>query len=165
MNGQEYLQQLEQRLAQYYDKKPLPKAPAFVLAAELNAADEGYFIIPDLKTYSVQHNEYLYAARFDKQLTAETAAPYLQFTKEAMAALKTTTEHMSSIYALLFICEAGVDDKTLADLQKLRQHKDYCFTLKGWSDLALYIVDIPAQRLYCNKAGAKEKALFEFAKA
>ena len=113
----------------------------------------------------MQHNEYLYAARFDKQLTAETAAPYLQFTKDAMAALKTTTEHMSSIYALLFICEAGVDDKTLADLQKLRQHKDYCFTLKGWSDLALYIVDIPAQRLYCNKAGAKEKALFEFAKA
>ena len=46
MNGQEYLQQLEQRLAHYYDKKPLPKAPAFVLAAELNAADEGYFIIP-----------------------------------------------------------------------------------------------------------------------
>ena len=40
MNGQEYLQQLEQRLAHYYDKKPLPKAPAFVLAAELNAADE-----------------------------------------------------------------------------------------------------------------------------
>lgn len=165
MNGQEYLQQLEQRLAHYYDKKPLPKAPAFVLAAELNAADEGYFIIPNLKTYSVQHNKYLYAARFDKQLTAETASPYLQFTKEAMATLKTTTEHMSSIYALLFICEAGVDDKTLADLQKLRQHKDYCFTLKGWSDLALYIVDIPAQRLYCNKAGTKEKALFEFAKA
>ena len=157
MNGQEYLQQLEQRLAHYYDKKPLPKAPAFALAAELNAADEGYFIIPNLKTYSVQHNEYLYAARFDKQLTAEMAAPYLQFTKDAMAALKTTTEHMSSIYALVLICEEGIEEKALADLQKLRQ--------KGWSDLALYIVDIPAQRLYCNKAGAKEKALFEFAKA
>ena len=95
MNGQEYLQQLEQRLAHYYDKKPLPKAPAFVLAAELNAADEGYFIVPNLKTYSVQHNEYLYAAHFDKKLTADMAAPYLQFTKDAMAALKTTTEHMS----------------------------------------------------------------------
>ena len=73
MNGQEYLQQLEQRLAHYYDKKPLPKAPAFVLAAELNAADEGYFIVPSLKTYSVQHNEYLYAAHFDKKLTAAMA--------------------------------------------------------------------------------------------
>ena len=165
MNGQEYLQQLEQRLAHYYDKKPLPKAPAFVLAAELNAADEGYFIIPNLKTYSVQHNEYLYAAHFDKQLTAEMAAPYLQFTKDAMATLKTTTEHMSSIYALVLICEEGIEEKALADLQKLKQHKDYCFTLKGWSDLALYIVAIPAQRLYCNKAGAKEKALIEFAKA
>ena len=70
---------------------------------------------------------------------------------------------MSSIYALVLICEEGIEEKALADLQKLRQHKDYCFTLKGWSDLALYIVDIPAQRLYCNKAGAKEKALYEFA--
>ena len=164
MNGQEYLQQLEQRLAHYYDKKPLPQAPAFVLAAELNAADEGYFIVPSLKTYSVQHNEYLYAAHFDKKLTADMAVPYLQFTKDAMAALKTTTEHMSSIYALVLICEEGVEEKALADLQKLKQHKDYCFTLKGWSDLALYLVDIPAQRLYCNKAGVKEKAIFEFAK-
>ena len=72
MNGQEYLQQLEQRLAHYYDKKPLPKAPAFVLAAELNAADEGYFIVPSLKTYSVQHNEYLYAAHFDKKQRSRT---------------------------------------------------------------------------------------------
>ena len=165
MNGQEYLQQLEQRLAHYYDKKPLPKAPAFVLAAELNAADEGYFIVPTLKTYIVQHNEYLYAARFDKLLTMDMALPYLQFTKNAMAALKTTTEHMSSIYALVLICEEGIEEKTLAELQKLKQHKDYCFTLKGWSDLALYIVDIPSQRLYCNKAGVKQKALFEFTKA
>ena len=38
---------------------------------------------------------------------------------------------MSSIYALVLICEEGVEEKALADLQKLRQHKDYCFTLKA----------------------------------
>ncbi len=93
------------------------------------------------------------------------ASPYLQFTKDAMAALKTTTEHMSSVYALVLICEQGVEEKAIADLQKLRQHKADCFTLIGCSDLALCIVDIPAQKLYCNKAGVKEKAIFEFAKA
>lgn len=160
MNGKEYLATLQQRLQHYYDNKPLPASPAFVLAAELNAADEGYFVVPSLKTYSVQHNEYVYAASFEQLLTAELAVPYLQFTKDAMGALQTTTEHMSSVFALVLICERGIDSDALAQLIRTRQHKDYCFTLKGWADLALYIIDIPAQKLYFNKAGENNKKLF-----
>lgn len=160
MNGQEYLTSLQQRLQHYYDNKPVPSSPAFVLAAELNAADEGYFVVPSLKTYSVQHNEYVYAAHLTQLLTIELAAPYLQFTKKCMAALQTTTEHMSSLFTLVLICEDGISSDALAQLVATRQHKDYCFTLKGWADLALYLVDIPAQRLYFNKAGAKNQKLF-----
>ncbi len=160
MNGKEYLATLQQRLQHYYDNKPLPVSPPFVLAAELNAADEGYFVVPSLKTYSVQHNEYVYVASFNQSLTAELAAPYLQFTKNAMDSLKTTTEHMSSVFTLVLICENGIDSDALAQLVGTRQHKDYCFTLKGWADLALYIMDIPAQKLYFNKAGDKNQKLF-----
>lgn len=160
MNGKEYLATLQQRLQHYYDNKPLPASPAFVLAAELNAADEGYFVVPSLKTYSVQHNEYVYVASFNQSLTAELVAPYLQFTKNAMDSLKTTTDHMSSVFELVLICENGIDSDALAQLVDTRQHKDYCFTLKGWADLALYIMDIPAQKLYFNKAGDKNQKLF-----
>lgn len=160
MDGKEYIATLQQRLQHYYDNKPLPKSPAFVLAAELNAADEGYFVVPSLKTYSVQHNEYVYVASFTQPLTAELAVPYLQFTKDSMDALKTTTEHMSSVFALVLICENGIDSDALTQLVRTRQHKDYCFTLKGWADLALYIMDIPAQKLYFNKAGENNKKLF-----
>lgn len=160
MNAQEYLTLLKKRLAHYYDEKPLPKSPQFTLAAELNAADEGYFIVPNLKTYSVQHNEYLYVQTCTAPLTETQIEPYLQFTKQAMNDLKTTTEHMSSIFMLAFICEAGIEQNALEKLIHLRQHKDYCFTLKGWSDLALYLIDIPQQKLYYNKAGGKNTALF-----
>lgn len=160
MDGKEYLATLQQRLQHYYDEKPLPASPAFALAAELNAADEGYFVVPSLKTYSVQHNEYVYAARFTQPLTVDLAAPYLQFTQNGMDTLKTTTEHMSSIFTLVLICEEGIDSEALMQLVRTRQHKDYCFTLKGWADLALYIMDVPAQRLYFNKAGEKNQKLF-----
>ncbi len=160
MDATTYLQTLQQRLQHYYDNKPLPASPSFVLAAELNAADEGYFIMPSIKTYSVQHNEYVYVARFAQPLTTELAAPYLQFTKNAMNALQTTTEHMSSVFALVLICEGGIDDDALAQLVRTKQHKDYCFTLKGWADLALYLVDISAQQLHFNKAGTKSQKLF-----
>lgn len=160
MDANTYLQTLQQRLQYYYDNRPLPDAPQFVLAAELNAADEGYFVVPSLKTYSVQHNEYLYVARFTQPLTTELATPYLQFTKTAMGALKPTTEHMSSVFTLVLVCDVGIANEAIAQLVRTRQHKDYCFTLKGWADLALYLVDIPAQRLHFNKAGAKSQKLF-----
>ena len=161
LNGTEYLALLKKRLSHYYDEKPLPATPEFILLAELNAADEGYFIVPNLKTYSVQHNEYLYVQRFTEPLTLEMLEPYLAYTKKAMQELKTTTEHMSSLFSLACICEAGIDTEALAKLVKLRQHKDYCFTLKGWSDLALFLVDIPAQQVHHNKTGAKTAELFK----
>lgn len=161
MNGTEYLALLKKRLAHYYDEKPLPKTPAFELVAELNAADEGYFIVPNLKTYSVQHNEYLYVQRFTEKLTLEMLEPYLVYTKKAMQELKTTTEHMSSLFSLACICEAGIEAEALPKLVKLRQHKDYCFTLKGWSDLALFLIDLPAQQVQHNKAGEKTAELFK----
>ncbi len=164
MNTQEYLTLLKKRLAHYYDEKPVPLAPAFTLAAELNAADEGYFVVPNLKTYSVQHNEYLYVQCCTAPLTLAQLEPYLQFTKQQMAELKTTTEHMSSLFTLVFICEAGIDAAELSAMIKIKQHKDYCFTLKGWSDLALCFVDISSQKLHCNKVGSKNTALFDFPK-
>lgn len=160
MNTEEYLDLLKKRLAHYYDLKELPQSPQFTLVAELNAADEGYFIVPDLKTYSVQHNEYLYVQVCSTPLTLAQIGPYLQFVKQMMSNLKTTTEHMSSIFMLTFICEAGIEQEALEKLIRLKQHKDYCFTLKGWSDLALYMVDISAKKLYHNKAAAKNIALF-----
>ena len=164
MNAQEYLAMLKKRLEHYYDEKGVPAAPKFILAAEFNAADEGYFVVPNLKTYSVQHNEYLYVQHFTKPLTQAMLEPYLAYTKKQMQDLKTTTEHMSSLFTLVFICEAGIAAEALPSLVKIKQHKDYCFTLKGWSDLAIQFVDISSQQIYCNKAGSKNSALFAFPK-
>lgn len=162
MDGQAYLQLLEQRLQRYFDKKPLNETLPFALIAELNAADEGYFMVPSIKTYSVQHNEYLYIQLFEKAVSKEEVDSYIYLLKERMQTLKTTTEHMSSLFALVFICEAGIEPNLVKQLEKFRYHKDYCFSLKGWSDLALYIVDIPAQRLTYNKAGQKSAEYFKF---
>ena len=164
MNAQEYLTTLKSRLAHYYDEKLVPQAPEFILAAELNAADEGYFIVPSLKTYSVQHNEYLYVQSSSTPLTLAQVKPYLEFCQKAMADLKTTTEHMSTIFSLVFICETGIMADDLVALQKIKMHKDYCFTLKGWADLALYFVDLSSQTLYYNKVGSKNTNLFALPK-
>lgn len=162
MDGKAYLELLQQRLQRYYDIIPLSDTLPYALQAELHAADEGYFIVPNLKTYSVQHHEYLYAAQFESPLALDQAEPYLQQLRERMQALKTTTEHMSSLFSLVFICEAGILPETREALIKFKYHKDYCLTLKGWSDLAIYIVDISQQTVYCNKAAQKNLKMYAF---
>ena len=88
--------------------------------------------------------------------------PYLDHLKKQMQELQTTTEHMSSLFAMLFICEHGIAAATLADLEKPKYHKDYCSTLKGWADLAIYVEDLKKEKLYCNKAGRITAGYFDF---
>ena len=55
MDGQAYLQLIEKRLERYFDKKALVQDDLlFSLVAELNASDEGYFLVHSIKTYSVK---------------------------------------------------------------------------------------------------------------
>lgn len=165
MNGQAYLQLLEKRLERYFDKMDLvQEGLQFSLVAELHASDEGYFLVHSIKTYSVQHHEYLFAKHFHKPVSKEELLPYLELLRSRMEQLKTTTEHMSSLFSFLIICEQGMDDTLKQELSKYKFHKDYFFTLKGWSDLAIYVVDIPKQELSFNKAGHKTSSYFEFGK-
>ena len=165
MDGQAYLQQIERRLERYFDKKALvQESLLFDLVAELHASDEGYFLVHSIKTYSVKHDEYLVVKRFDGAVTKEELQPYLEMLRKRMQALQTTTEHMSSLFALLLICEQGMDSSLKQELSTYKYHKDYFFTLKGWSDLAVYVADIPKQEVTCNKAGRKTKQYFEFGK-
>ena len=165
MDGQAYLQVIERRLERYFDKKALVQGNLQLdLVAELHASDEGYFLVHSIKTYSVQHDEYLFVKHFKDAVTKEELEPYLKLLRGRMQELKTTTEHMSSLFALLLSCEQGMDEQLKQELSKYKYHKDYCFTLKGWSDLAVYVADIPKQEVTCNKAGRKTKQYFEFGK-
>ena len=164
MDGQAYLQLLEHRLERYFDKKALVQDDLlFSLVAELNASDEGYFLVHSIKTYSVKHNEYLFVKHFTDTVTMEKLQPYLELLRQRMQKLQTTTEHMSSLFALVIICEQGMPDGLKKELASFKYHKDYCFSLKGWSDLAVYVVDIPKQEVAYNKAGRKTSNYFTIA--
>src|SRR5574344_784740 len=112
MDGQAYLQVIERRLERYFDKKALVQGSLQLdLVAELHASDEGYFLVHSIKPYSVQHDEYLFVKHFKDAVTKEEFEPYLKLLRGRMQELKTTTEHMSSLFALLLICEQGMDEQ------------------------------------------------------
>ena len=131
MDGQAYLQVIERRLERYFDKKALVQGGLQLdLVAELHASDEGYFLVHSIKTYSVQHDEYLFVKHFKDAVTKEELEPYLKLLRGRMQELKTTTEHMSSLFALLLICEQGMDEQLKQELSKYKYHQDYCLRLR-----------------------------------
>ena len=165
MDGNTYVKLIEKRLERYFDKMPLVQEDLqFNLVAELHASDEGYFLVRSIKTYSVQHHEYLFVKQFAGAVTTDELQPYLELLRKRMQELKTTTEHMSSLFSLLIVCEQGMDETLKLELGKYKYHKDYCFSLKGWSDLAIFVADMPKQEVTCNKAGRKTVQYFEFNK-
>lgn len=161
MDTATYLDQLIKRIEPYFDIKKNEKTTLpFVLLAELNVSDEGYFLIHKLKTYSVKRNEYLYVVLCNEMFTQALADNYISYIKEIMQNLKTTPEHMSSLFSLVFIAPAGFDNGTKDYLCRFKYHKDYFFTLKGWSDLAIYSVDLLTNQVHTNKAGRNNLRIF-----
>lgn len=164
MTAQEYLNLLTKRLENTFDPYPLDKEPLpFDYVGQLHMADEGYFLVPSLKTYSVQHKEFLRAKIFTGPVSWQDLEPYLAYLKEQMLGYKTTTEHMSSSFTLVVICQEA-DGQLLEAVTKFKFHKDYAFTLKGWSDLCLALVDLSSQQVFLNKAAKKLPAYFELPK-
>lgn len=161
MDSQAYLDLLRSRLQRYYDFKELDSSLCFDLCAELNVSDEGYFLVPALKTFSASHNEFLYAVVVKEPLTEDFMKPYLDFVELAMKNMKPKEDHMSSVYSLVFICECSPEPVLVEKYAKYKFHKDYMFTLRGWSDLALYLVDVPQGELSFNKAAKKNVAYFK----
>ena len=163
MTSEEYLTNLRQRLARYFDFKDDASCGdiPFSLLAELHSADEGYFIVPSLKIYSVKHNEFIYALSFKDGVDVSLAQRAIDYIKEEMRSMKPDREHMSSIFVLLCLCEGDISDAVKKDLLATKFHKDYAFSLKGWSDLAVVLVDLPNGVTDCNKAGRKVEQYFK----
>lgn len=162
MNSDAYMDMLKQRLAHFFDEKPIPSGSGFDYAAELNARDEGYFFVPSMKTYSVSHNEYIYLKIVAGELSAASAEQYTACIREQMKNLRTTTEHMSSLFSAVFICSRPVSPETEQAIRKIKFHKDYAFTLKGWSDLAVFAISTSEEKIICNKAGEKTLQYYKF---
>ncbi len=161
MKRNDYLDLIQTRLKRYYDFIPAPTNDLnFALTAELHAVDEGYFLMPSIKMYSVQHHEYLYVIDCDKTGEFDQISPFLEFLQKSMQDLKTTTEHMNSLYTLLILCESSPSKSFIDQLVKYKFHKDYFFTLKGWSDLAIFLCDLQDDKIYYNKAGKKTSHYF-----
>ena len=82
--------------------------------------------------------------------------------KTEMNKLTPKKDHMNSNFVLVLICNHLQKKDLITLIQQTKYPTDYAFTLKGWSDLGLILVDLEQKQIYTNKFAEKMRNNFDF---
>lgn len=66
---------------------------------------------------------------------------------------------MSSIFTAALISEKEISAEVIRKLEKTKYHRDFWFTLRGWADLAIILIDLSKEK-FTQPFGKKIKKNF-----
>ncbi len=163
MDSHQYKEILKNRLRSSFDilEPPKPLTNYSDLWAVHNRLNEKYFLSKKISLYSMNNDEYVSLKLVSNQRTAEFLEECQKAFSDYISSMRVAEGHMSSLFNLVLLTEAGVEDKALNNLSKHKFHKDFCFTLKGWADLAVFVVDLKDQKVFSNPKGSNSTANFQ----
>ena len=64
---------------------------------------------------------------------------------------------MSTFLTGVMVSEKGFSQEVIQNAQKFKYSKDFLFTLKGWCDIRLILVDLERNEIITNKKGREVK--------
>ncbi len=163
MNYQQYREALENRLRSSFDILEPPKELNTYsdLWAVHNRLNEKYFLSKKISLYSMNNDEYVSLKLVSNKLTAEILEECQKAFTDYISSMRVAEGHMSSLFNLVLVTENGAEEEALKDLSKHKFHKDFCFTFKGWADLAVFVVDLKNRQVFSNPKGRNSTANFK----
>lgn len=165
MDAHEYKEIMKVKLTAAFDFPEPPdelKFPCDLWAAH-HRSSEKYFLSKKVSLYTMDHNEYVCLHIVAGALTKEMLLQCREQFADLIGGMQVDENHMSSLFTVALICTEEPDENALATLQKLKFHKDFRFTLRGWADLAVVVIDLKHNRVYSNSKGKANKHNFEYA--
>lgn len=163
MDSHQYTEVLKDRLRSSFNivEPPEELRDYSDLWAVHNRLSEKYFLSKKISLYSMNNDEYVSLKPVSNQLTAEFLKECQKAFSDFIASMRVAEGHMSSLFNLVILAESGIQEQALKDLSKHKFHKDFCFTFKGWADLAVFVVDLKEQKVFSNPKGRNNKANFQ----
>lgn len=158
-----YFSLMKNRLKNAFDFQSAPGSlglPIEVWAVH-NRKSEKYFLSKKVSLYSFKNDEYVGLVRCSEGLSMPFLEKAVDEFKKLINSLPVDEEHMSSIFTLAFVCPGSIGTEQIAYLSKIKYHKDYMFTFRGWSDLAVIAVDLQDNCVYSNGFGKKLEKNFK----
>lgn len=156
MEEEAYTAWLRSRLEDVFDFADPAAFPGLPLAfwAVCKRRNEKFFFTRKVNLYTVETDAYILLYHARQPLTAallESAREAVrQYLKQQF---KTRPGHLSSLFTLVVTTPSAVPEDVRAAAEKIAYHKDFLFTLRGWADLALVLVDLASGEVCANAMG------------
>lgn len=150
-----YLEVIEARLEPYFDLSggEIVAGRSMDLVAKFKMRNEKYFFTKKITLYAYENHETILLQRFDS-ITPAGAQDFCAYLKEAVGELIIPSdEHMSSALTGVLVAGGGVDAEVRRIVEGFRYSRSFKFFLQGWCEIRLLAVDLPAARVYSNRAG------------
>lgn len=128
------------------------------LFARYNVKNERYFLTKSAVIYSFENFEYCLVKCYNEELTMEDINEFTDFlVKSVKEIVKPNSEHMSTYLTGVVVSEKSFSQEVIRKAEGFKYSKDFLFTLKGWCDVRLIMVDLERNEIITNKKGREVK--------
>ncbi len=162
MNGDKYIQDIENRLEAYYDiKRPYTyQGVEFDLFAESFVRNEKFLASRKLTIYAFENNEHVFVKKY-KNLNDIDLERFTGFLEKATEDyVNPGDEHMSTVITGLIVVEEEIGRELVRDIKKYKYMKNFAFGFKGWTYIRLLVVDLNKGEVICNKRGREARKFY-----
>lgn len=149
---------------QYYTVKKEIEAP-FCAYAEFRSHNEQYFLVRSAHIADIDSNEFVYFAKSPCLSKEELESLSTLAWQKGLQEVKPYNGHKNSDITLIIIADkcdpASFEGSPQKIVKKIKHYKSYNFSLHGWSNFKLALVELENQNIYFNRFGKDYRKLLE----
>lgn len=165
MDNNAYIDMLCERYTRYFDIKRdyALLGKNIDIFAEYNMKNQRFFLTKGAVIFSFENFEYCIVKAFDHRVDESEIEDFTEFLKEATNKLvKPNDEHMSTYVSGIIVSDKGFCAEAIKRAKKFKYSKNFMFTLKGWCDVRLLLVDLMENQIITNSKGREVKKNYIF---
>ena len=160
MEVSEAIERLLPAFEQYYTVEKYNVPNPFCAKAEFRSHNEQYFLVRSAHIADIDSNEFVYFATVPA-LDSQKLESFVSTSWEnGLGLVKPYNGHRNSDISLIIIAKT-VDEQIKRQIKKTRLYKSYKFSLYGWSNFKLAVVELNTQGIYFNRFGKDYQKLLK----
>ena len=137
----------------YFDETPIDEpAPWLDACYSFHSADECFVLSKKIRLWRAEINEFVYVFSVPDLSADIFEACRGKALELGMSRIRPHIEHRSSFITALFVCDK-VREEAVKLVRSARHHKDFLFSLHGWTDFRTAAVDLNTGTVTVNRAG------------
>ena len=136
----------------YYDVETVSDASPLQALCAYHSRSAQYVLSKKAELWAAESHEYLYLFALE-QLTPEALEEArLRTVSDGTPRVKPHKEHMSTYLTAVILCHTA-DPDALAQLKKLKLHREFKLSLHGWMEFRIAAVELSTGEIITNRAG------------